>query len=85
MSTMSKNQIKNDNMHLLSLSPEEARVRCIADIVQALVDGVRKGSDVDLNQVSTTWPWLPSHSQLLHLTPSMHDEISAQDNDGIKV
>ena len=51
MSLMSKNQIKNDNLHLLALSPDEARVRCIADIVQALVDGIRKGSDVDLNQV----------------------------------
>ncbi|PSC75785.1 Elongator complex 3 [Micractinium conductrix] len=41
-----KNQSKK-----LQLDPTEARMRAIADIVAALVGGVRSGEDVDLNQV----------------------------------
>ncbi len=31
------------------LAPEEARVRAIAEVVDALIQGVRDGRDVDLN------------------------------------
>ncbi len=33
------------------LSADEARVRAIAEVVSALVVGVREGRDVDLNQL----------------------------------
>lgn len=36
-----------------ALSPDEARVRAVADIVAALVAGVRDGLDVDLNELKT--------------------------------
>ncbi|KAG1655970.1 hypothetical protein FOA52_009397 [Chlamydomonas sp. UWO 241] len=35
----------------LSLPPDEARVRAVAEIVRTLITGVRDGKDVDLNQL----------------------------------
>lgn len=35
------------------LSPGEARVRAIADIVAALISGVQQGQSVDLNNLKT--------------------------------
>lgn len=35
------------------LPPEEARVRGIAEIVNVLIQGVKDGKDVDLNQLKT--------------------------------
>lgn len=35
------------------LAPEEARVRAIADIVNGLIQGIRDGKDVDLNDLKT--------------------------------
>lgn len=38
---------------LSSLSPDEARVRAVAEIVSALIAGVRQGADVDLNALKS--------------------------------
>lgn len=35
------------------LSPEEARVRAVAEVVNCLIQGVKEGKDVDLNQLKT--------------------------------
>lgn len=35
----------------IHLPPEEARVRAVAEIVQALINSVREGKDVDLNSL----------------------------------
>lgn len=35
------------------LAPEEARVRAVADIVSSLIQGVRDGKDVDLNDLKS--------------------------------
>lgn len=36
-----------------TLAPEEARVRAVAEVVNALIAGVKEGRDVDLNQLKT--------------------------------
>jgi len=33
------------------LAPEEARVRAVAEVVNALIKAVKEGQDVDLNQL----------------------------------
>jgi elongator complex protein 3 len=38
---------------LATLSEDEARVRCIAEIVGAMVQGCRKGENVDLNALKS--------------------------------
>lgn len=38
---------------VVALSPEEARVRAVAEVVSALVRGVQEGQDVDLNELKT--------------------------------
>lgn len=35
------------------LSPEEARVRAVAEVVNSLIQGIKEGKDVDLNQLKT--------------------------------
>lgn len=38
---------------LATLSDDEARVRCIAEIVGAMIQGCRKGENVDLNALKS--------------------------------
>ena len=38
---------------LTALPPEEARVRALAEVVNALILAVQEGRDVDLNQLKT--------------------------------
>lgn len=38
---------------LATLSEDEARVRCIAEIVGAMIQGCRKGENVDLNALKS--------------------------------
>lgn len=47
---MMQNAITSFAFHLSS-SIVQARMRAVADIVSALVDGIRSGRDVDLNAV----------------------------------
>ncbi|GAX83381.1 hypothetical protein CEUSTIGMA_g10806.t1 [Chlamydomonas eustigma] len=41
--------LSNSGKVKVQLPPDEARVRAIAEVVQALINGVREGKDVDLN------------------------------------
>lgn len=47
------NRSRKATAALSALPPEEARVRAIAEVVNALIQGVQEGKDVDLNLLKT--------------------------------
>lgn len=48
-----RNQVTRKKGGLAGLPPEEARVRAVAEVVNGLIQGVKEGKDVDLNQLKT--------------------------------
>ena len=57
----------------MQLPPEEARVRAVAEVVQALINGVRDGNDVDLNSLKMA----ASSKYMLPRAPKLVEIIAA--------
>ena len=57
----------------VQLPPEEARVRAVAEVVQALINGVRDGNDVDLNSLKMA----ASSKYMLPRAPKLVEIIAA--------
>jgi hypothetical protein len=64
----------------VALTQEEARVRAVADTVTALIQTVREGRDVDLNQLKGTmasnwglkrWAWQFSLGHIISIATCM--------------
>ena len=57
----------------IHLPPEEARVRAVAEIVQALINGIREGKDIDLNSHKTS----TASKYILSRAPKLVEIIAA--------
>ena len=57
----------------IHLPPEEARVRAVAEIVQALINGIREGKDIDLNNLKTS----TASKYILSRAPKLVEIIAA--------
>ena len=57
----------------VQLPPEEARVRAVAEVVQALINGVRDGNDVNLNSLKMA----ASSKYMLPRAPKLVEIIAA--------